>query len=88
MSFTYKKRNGKEYLYFQAGTKGTFYLSAKKNPFNVNVENVKRSLDHMLERIEKDHKIVMDLMSHLPADVRKKYIEQIRNSVNNSFRDD
>ena len=85
MSFTYKKRKGKEYLYFQGGTKGTFYLLAKENPSNVNVENVKRSLDYVLKRIEKDHKIVTRLVSYLPSNLRKKYIDQIRKAANDSL---
>jgi hypothetical protein len=85
MSFTYKKRNDKEYLYFQAGTKGTYYLSPKDLPSNVNIENVKKSLDHMMQKIERDHKIVIRLMSYLPIDVRKKYFERMRKAVDNSF---
>jgi hypothetical protein len=65
MSFSYNKRNNKEYLYFHSGTKGTLYLSPKDNPSKVNVENIKKSLGHILE-IYFHH-------SNIQHNIRRKY---------------
>jgi hypothetical protein len=70
LSFTYKRRNGKDYLYFQAGSEGTYYISPKSDPSKVNVKNVKKSLHYILTRIDKDREIMKRLLSFLPEEER------------------
>ena len=39
----------------------------------------------MLERIERDHRMITRLISYLPRNLRKKYGQRIRNIVDSSL---
>ncbi|MEM2785577.1 MAG: hypothetical protein QXU32_07585 [Nitrososphaerales archaeon] len=76
MSFTYKKRGSKDYLYFQAGTQGTYYIAPKDDPSKVNLDGVQKSLNYMLDRIEHDYEIVDRLLSFLPENLKRQYLQK------------
>ncbi len=76
MSLTYKRRGGKEYLYFQAGTEGTYYIAPKDEPSKVNIDGVVKSLNYALRRLQNYQAIIDELLSLLPEDEQRKYLQK------------
>jgi len=73
VGLSYKKRKGKEYVYFEAGRQGTFYLGPKDSRSSVNVENVEKALRYMRTRFMKDKETIEELISYLPKEKRQEY---------------
>jgi hypothetical protein len=78
VSFTYKKHKGREYLYFQAGREGTYYLSPRNSTEGSNIYNVEKSLKYMQTRLKKDREIIEKLISFLPKDKRHEYATMLK----------
>jgi hypothetical protein len=73
VSFTYKKHKGREYLYFQAGREGTYYISPRDASNGANIDNIEKCLKYMEQRIVNDREIVERLISLLPREKRQAY---------------
>jgi hypothetical protein len=78
VSFTYKKHKGKEYLYFQAGREGTYYISPRDYSGGVNIENVEKCLEYMTKRMANDRDIIERLISLLPRDEKQHYLDLLK----------
>ncbi len=75
MTLTVKISKDVEYLYFQAG-KESLYIAPKNNPSKAKTENVIKALNYSKERADHYLDSFEELLSLLPADIRKQYVSK------------
>ncbi len=73
MTFTVKTSKGRKYLYYQAG-KESLYIGPQNKQDKAKQENVLKALEHAWGRAGHYLDAADDLLSMLPAPLRKKHM--------------